>query len=492
MMSGRTVTEMESDALPTKKEVSSQLERMLADPIFKSRPKQAEVLAYIVKSELAGREISEKSIRDALFPYPPYEPEKNHVRVTVTYVRNRIQEYYEGPGTDDPIAISLPTHKVKPPPGTAYKPLFRYSLRGVAAEHYRRGLHHLSELPFHANIGFALRSLEEANEAAREYGPARAALAETQLLQAFFTFDIPPTAFLAEAEESARESLLLNNNLWQAHVIQAAVHCSRWNWKEASDSISTADEIAKMTDQYDAFTLSPWRAAMAMANCIEYGRREGLNASSDSKQDSRPLSDAANVLHDGPGIALETMRRRAKRSPGNVFATCLYALFLYAVGDQSFDLVFTDIRRNGDTDHWIFHVVSELSDIASGRKRDSSYFPVPELPYDVDYLPILRRDAYLTIGAPGLAIAFAATRGMYPEAHRRLVELECAVYVRPFQLALAHLGLGNHRRAVEELLKAAEERDPFLVWIHLWPLFNSLRPYPEFNSLLERMASPAR
>lgn len=491
-MGGQTVMSVENDAIPAKDEVARQLERMLAEAIFKSHPKQAEVFAFIVRSELQGQEISEKSIRSAIFPHSPYEPFNNHVRVTVTHVRNRLQEYYCGPGIDDRVLIGLPTHKEhKPPPGEAYKPVFRYSSRGIGAEHYLRGIRHLGELSSRPNLGFALQAFEEAIETEPDYGPAHAAMAEAQLLQAFFTYDIAPETFLAEAESSAREALRLNEKLWQANTILAAVHACRWNWMDASAELEAAKEAAGAAAWPEAWD-SPWRAAITMAQSVDHpAGGELLHFSVYFGSDNhRYLTANARVLNTRAPFALESMERRAKDRPGDVFAQCLYALFLHVAGDATIARVHASAQKDGDVGNWLLHVVNELADIASGRKRDWLWYPVPG--YGVDYSPILKNDAFLRWSCPGLFAVFAAARGLDEEARQMLMEMQCCPYVRPFQFALACLAFGDHQGALRELLKAADERDPFILWLPLWPLFDPLRGYPEFKAVIERMDLPVR
>ena len=63
-------------------------------------------------------------------------------------------------------------------------------------------------------------------------------------------------------------------------------------------------------------------------------------------------------------------------------------------------------------------------------------------------------------------------------------------YVSPQNLALVHIGLGEHERALDLLERAFEERDVRLVFLKVAPIYDPLRRYPRFQRLLERMSFP--
>ena len=62
----------------------------------------------------------------------------------------------------------------------------------------------------------------------------------------------------------------------------------------------------------------------------------------------------------------------------------------------------------------------------------------------------------------------------------------------PVQEALAYLGLGEMDRAIMSLHTAFEHSNPLLLWLHLWPVFDPLRDYEGFKTLIRRMNLPAR
>ncbi|HEY9282474.1 MAG TPA: protein kinase, partial [Pyrinomonadaceae bacterium] len=92
----------------------------------------------------------------------------------------------------------------------------------------------------------------------------------------------------------------------------------------------------------------------------------------------------------------------------------------------------------------------------------------------------------------GLAAALADS-GEIDAALRVLAEIERAAaarYVSPYMLALVHLALRDRTRAFDELERALEIRDVWLVFVGVEPLFDALRGDPRFDDLLRRMRHP--
>jgi hypothetical protein len=73
------------------------------------------------------------------------------------------------------------------------------------------------------------------------------------------------------------------------------------------------------------------------------------------------------------------------------------------------------------------------------------------------------------------------------EARKKLAHFKESSKSQAVQLALAHMGLGDSDRAVTELARACDDRDPLLLWLHLWPVFDPLRDHEGFKALIERI-----
>ncbi len=80
--------------------------------------------------------------------------------------------------------------------------------------------------------------------------------------------------------------------------------------------------------------------------------------------------------------------------------------------------------------------------------------------------------------------------GMKEEAFKileQLDELSKDRYVGPIFRAVMWMELGEKNKALDYLEKAYEERDSFMAWLKVWPVFDSLRAEPRFQAMLKKM-----
>lgn len=93
-------------------EVRAQLRRILDSDIFLSARRPSSFLRFVVESSLAGEAdgIKEYLIGVEVFERPAqYDPRVDPVvRIEAGRLRKKLDEYYEGPGEQDPIVIGLP------------------------------------------------------------------------------------------------------------------------------------------------------------------------------------------------------------------------------------------------------------------------------------------------------------------------------------------------------------------------------------------------
>jgi DNA-binding NtrC family response regulator/TolB-like protein len=99
-------------------------------------------------------------------------------------------------------------------------------------------------------------------------------------------------------------------------------------------------------------------------------------------------------------------------------------------------------------------------------------------------------------GSGGNAVPLAALAHVYATAGRRndaikkldeLRQLDSQGYVPPYWIALVHAGLGDKDAALEQLERAYEDRDVWLVWLKREPRFDVLRSDPRLEPLLRRV-----
>src|SRR5579863_8389138 len=123
---------------PARHEIERQLDRILADEVVASYPQPSKLLKFIVERTLKGDEITEKLIREGVFPNPPYKEDSNIARITMDKVRELLAEYYADEGGDEPVFITLRKspegRRIKFQAGEAYTPLFSYNPRSPIAK----------------------------------------------------------------------------------------------------------------------------------------------------------------------------------------------------------------------------------------------------------------------------------------------------------------------------------------------------------------------
>ncbi|MGH9838838.1 MAG: protein kinase domain-containing protein [Blastocatellia bacterium] len=91
----------------------------------------------------------------------------------------------------------------------------------------------------------------------------------------------------------------------------------------------------------------------------------------------------------------------------------------------------------------------------------------------------------------GQAQAAAGLRREAEEMVARLTALAAERQVSFYNVALIHCFLGEREKAFECLERAYAERDAWLVWLGVEPMFDSMRDDPHFRALLQKTNNPA-
>ena len=93
-------------------DVREQLERILSSEAFAGAGRHSRVLRYLVERTLVGDgdQLKEYVLGTEVFDRPDsYDPRLDSiVRVEVRRLRSRLEDYYRGPGTSDPVLITIP------------------------------------------------------------------------------------------------------------------------------------------------------------------------------------------------------------------------------------------------------------------------------------------------------------------------------------------------------------------------------------------------
>ena len=135
--SGDTLGVLSPTSDTERQTIREELERLLADPLFRNSRRYPAFLRHVVEQTLAGRAtlLKERSIGVDLFERAPdYDTNTDHiVRTTAAEIRKRIAQYYQAAGREVPLRIDLP-------PGS-YVPEFRLTPKDVAAPSATAALH---------------------------------------------------------------------------------------------------------------------------------------------------------------------------------------------------------------------------------------------------------------------------------------------------------------------------------------------------------------
>lgn len=95
----------------TNEEVQAQLERILDSPSFRAASQVSIFLRYTMEKTLAGESslLKETLLGVEVCGRPGFDPRTDTVvRTTASRLRNRLADYYAGPGANDPIVIEYP------------------------------------------------------------------------------------------------------------------------------------------------------------------------------------------------------------------------------------------------------------------------------------------------------------------------------------------------------------------------------------------------
>ncbi len=93
----------------------------------------------------------------------------------------------------------------------------------------------------------------------------------------------------------------------------------------------------------------------------------------------------------------------------------------------------------------------------------------------------------LAVGVLGHAYATSGDAQLARQQLANLEEYAHQYYVSAHSLALVHVGLGEHDRALECLQKAYEERYDRMIFLNVEPIFDALRHHPRFCQLTRQL-----
>lgn len=432
---------------PSQQQVEEQLKRILTSEPFgggtssRKAPAVTKLFAYLVLGRLPGKPLDDEHLAVDCFKRPlgrHAEADLKLVRQTMHNVRERLEEYNATAGLNDLVVISLPK-------GNQNRPVFTFNVRTDANKAVRRGLRLVDKEGPH-NLAHAIEEFEKAIRLERTYAEGYAGKAMALTTLTLHGYSTVPGASLSEAEGAAREALRLSEKSWRGHAALGAIHAFRREWKLADSEFIEALRI-------------DWNGTCDHGAYGVYLLARGRYA------------DLHKLIHKYSGEYEEDVTFAGR---------CALYSYLMREYDAAERYLLGNLQMNENL--WLIHLMLALVYMACNR--------VPEALLHVRLIaPLSGADLW-----PGLHILCLARAGYEDDANNRWSEFEemsKKQYVPCLQLALAQMAVSEPLKAIHWLRRAANEFDPFMTWLHLWPILDPLRQYDEFKTLIGELRLPA-
>jgi len=333
----------------------------------------------------------------------------------------------------------------------------------------RRGREQLS-LGAPGSMATAVELFTRSIELAPDYAPAHLALAEAQI-------ELGNTGVrrlgevLPLAQRHLEDAIHHDADLAEAHAALASLLGTfQWDWEGAEREFKTALELAPTPAVHRAF------AELLSAR----GRHD------------EALAQVAMALHDEPGAVANVKARGLALFRARSYALARAALAEALRLDPADDLVRVHLARTQGIlgERQQARITLEGSDEANRSP----------------YLQVWR--AQFRPGPPGATQGRGATRGRGATQARGGTQARGNQLVRtlrqtlgpsearnpdaPYNLASPQVALGDKAGAAESLQRAVRTPSPSLIWLATDPVWDPVRPEPEFQRIVRRIDAGQR
>ncbi|HXW07674.1 MAG TPA: protein kinase [Vicinamibacterales bacterium] len=311
----------------------------------------------------------------------------------------------------------------------------------AAYQLYARGRYHvLRRTPEDLRKG--LEYLREAVALDPGYGRAYAKLAEGHILLAM-TSDVAPMDSFPLARTAAEHALTIEPGLSEARVSMGIIKFwFDWDWSGAEAEFKRA--IAAKQPDPAAHTF--------------YGHL---------------LSN----LGDHAG-ALQQMRRALDYEPHSALVNALFAQCLYY--ERRDDESLAHLRKTLDLDPALWLTYNMMGRIYGLKGMYPDALRAFDRATELGGSLVVRAAAAHTLAASGRR---DEARAILDQLKARAAQ----TYVPPSNLALVHLGLGEHEEALDRLDEAVETRDLLLTFLAVEPRWAALAGQPRFTAVLGKV-----
>jgi TolB-like protein len=290
------------------------------------------------------------------------------------------------------------------------------------------------------SIDYFKQAITQDPSSARAY----AGLADSYLVLGFYEADkVPPRVFFSKAKEAARQALLIDGNLAEAHTSLAQLKFT-YDWDRQGAELEFTEAVHLNAGYANA---RHWHALCLAA----------IGKTAEAKAEIR------QALHLDP----------LSPSIGTSAALCYY-------WSREYDAALDQCRKliGSNRSYMMAHMVCALAHEQKGM-FDASIAEFKKARNSSDNPAVL--------GGLGHAYAVSRQIAMAEDILEELKSRATTTYVSPYALALIYLGLGDYQSALSLLAAAYRDRAGWLVYIDVEPRFDILREQPQFRELREQL-----
>ncbi len=323
------------------------------------------------------------------------------------------------------------------------KPLVKRYTKNLEAYHlYLRGRHYWNKR-YEGGLQKGIEYFQQAIEQDPAYALPYAGLADSYNIMAFYNF-LPPHEACPRAKAAAERAIVIDPYLAEAYTALGWVTTFYdWNWAEAEKNFRRAIELnpkyANAHHYYSLFLMANNRLDEGL---LEVQRAFALD----------PLS---MIINTSLGVAYyfrrdhdEAIEKYLKALEFDLnFAPAHAYLAGPYVCQKKYDEAIIECQK------------------ASSLSGGSTY-----------------ATAFL-----GYAYGVAGEIDKAKKILKMLNSLSIRVYVSSQLMALVYIGVGDKENAFKWLDKACDERDNWMVWLNVYPVFDNLHSDPRFTELLSKV-----
>jgi serine/threonine protein kinase/tetratricopeptide (TPR) repeat protein len=290
----------------------------------------------------------------------------------------------------------------------------------------------------------AIAYFQQAIEKDPDYAMAYTGLADSYILLPYY-YSFPPKEAYPKAKQAAKQALKKDQTLAEAHTSLGMVKaCYDWDWSGAEKEFEKAIELNKnysLAHFWYAWSYV-WRARLDVAI-------ERINNALDLDPLSLPINADLGVIYHYKrqyDRAIEQYNKTLEIEPEFIY-THLYLGWGYLLKSKYKEALAEFLGERKLSKEWNAHVETWI----------------------------------------GITYAQMGKRDKAREVLDELIKRSKQTYISPYLIGLFCFVMGENDHGFEWLDKAYEERDYWMCWLKIEPLFDSVRTDARFKTLLKKI-----